>query len=405
MRRGRGTLRALALVLALLGAQTVAVAWPAYACGCGAMVPADQSRIGVNQETSAVRWDGHTEQIVMRLTVHGDAEEAAWIMPVPHRASVRLGESRLFDELAALTAPRPEERPYFWPRSGDWPFGDTDGAAAPPGAAAQGPGVDVVGRERLGPFDVARLAADDPDALRDWLRDNGFRLPPRVAGQLAPYVERNWEYVAVRLAPGKQQGSPDAANGGGAADGGDAAGNGGDGGAQNVRGRVLSGALQPLHLTFSSDRLVYPMRLSHAAREPQSLGLYILAPHRMETRDAIGGRTPEVTFADRLETADQPELVRELADGDVHLTALQQSFPEPEKITGDHVLRRAASDSPFHRTYDRDVLLRWGGVPAWTVTVGGALLLVLVVVVALLVRRGRRRNTPPRHPACPPCEA
>ncbi|WP_245980110.1 DUF2330 domain-containing protein [Streptomyces diacarni] len=397
-------MRALALVLALLGAQTVALAWPAYACGCGAMVPANQSRIGVNQETSAVRWDGRTEQIVMRLTVHGDAEEAAWIMPVPHRASVELGESRLFDELAALTAPRPEERPYFWPRSGDWPFEDTDGAAAPPGAAAQGPGVDVVGRERLGPFDVARLAADDPGALRDWLRGNGFRLPPRVADELAPYVERNWEYVAVRLAPSKQQDAPGAAGSGGTADGGGAAGEegaAGDGGAQDTGGDVLSGALQPLHLTFSSDRLVYPMRLSRAAREPQSLGLYVLAPHRMEPRDSIGGRTPEVTFADRLEAADQPELVRELADGDVHLTALRQNFPEPEKITGDHVLRRAASDRPFHRTYDQDVLLRWGGVPAWMVTVGGALLLVLVLVTALLVRRGRRRNAPPRYPVVP----
>ncbi|WP_369205373.1 DUF2330 domain-containing protein [Streptomyces sp. PU-14G] len=374
-------------MLALLGAQTVAVAWPAYACGCGAMVPADQSRIGVNQETSVVRWDGHTEQIVMRLTVHGDAAEAAWIMPVPHRASVKLGESRLFDELAALTAPRPQDRPYFWPRSGDWPFEGTDGAAAPPRASGQAPGVDVVGRQRLGPFDVARLAADDPGALRDWLRDNGFSLPRRVADQLTPYVERNWEYVAVRLAPGKKQNATDTADGGGARDTGP---------------RVLSGALQPLHLTFSSDRLVYPMRLSRAAREPQSLGLYVLAPHRMETRGAIGGRPPEVTFADVLEDADQPELVRELAGGDVHLTAFRQHFPEPEKITGDHVLRRAASDRPFHRTYDRDVLLRWGGVPAWMVTVGGALLLVLAAAVAVLAaRRGRRRHgsRPPFPPA------
>lgn len=36
----------------------------------------------------------------------------------------------------------------------------------------------VVGRQKLGPFDVARLTATDPDALGDWLSANGFSLRP-----------------------------------------------------------------------------------------------------------------------------------------------------------------------------------------------------------------------------------
>lgn len=377
--RRRGRLRALVVVLALWWAQVVAVAWPAYACGCGAMVPRDQARIGVDQETSAVRWDGHTEQIVMGLTVHGDAEEAAWVMPVPHRASVKLGDSALFDDLAGLTAPRPEERTHFLPRSGDWPFEGTDEVGAPRAAAQGGDGVDVVGSERLGPFDVARLSATDPDALRAWLHDNGFRLPRRLAGELRPYVEHKWEYVAVRLAPRRGTG---------------------DGGTRGGTGSRLSGALEPLHLTFASDRLVYPMRLSRAAKERQSLSLYVLARHRMEPRGPIGGSRPEVTFADLLRRADQPPSVRKLAGGDVHLTAVQQQFPEPGRITGDHVLRPAASDHSFHRTYDHDVLLRWAGVPAWMVTAGGLLLLILSAVTALTVSL-RRRRYGPRWPVLP----
>lgn len=194
--------RIAALLFALLVTQLGALVDPAYACGCGAMIPDGQSRIGVDRETSVVRWDGRTEQIVMRFSVGGDAHRAAWIMPVPSRATVQLGDGAMFDELRRLTLPEHRTRTYFWPRERDWPFSSNtgDSAGAPmPGAAA--PPVGVVGRERLGDFDVARLTATDPDALKNWLESNGFALPDRLATEVEPYVDQHWEYVAVRLAP------------------------------------------------------------------------------------------------------------------------------------------------------------------------------------------------------------
>ncbi len=50
-------------------------------------------------------WNGAREQTVTGLTVDGYAERAAWIMPVPHRATVRLGDPELVDQLAAATSP------------------------------------------------------------------------------------------------------------------------------------------------------------------------------------------------------------------------------------------------------------------------------------------------------------
>ncbi|KIF04391.1 hypothetical protein PL81_18975, partial [Streptomyces sp. RSD-27] len=126
--------RIVALLLALLAVQTASLIGPAYACGCGAMVPDEGSRIGVDRESSVVRWDGRTEEIAMRFTVGGDARRAAWIMPVPGRATVRLGNPGLFPELSALTRPERRTRTHFWPRGRDWPFsfGLTGGAAAAP---------------------------------------------------------------------------------------------------------------------------------------------------------------------------------------------------------------------------------------------------------------------------------
>ena len=352
----RGTHRILTTIVALLALQLGSLVAPAYACGCGAMIPTKDQLIGVDREESAVHWDGRTETVVMRFNVHGDARHAAWIMPVPSRAGVTLGDPELFDALDRLTEPEQRERHYFWPREGDWPFDRDygDGAGAPPPGAG---GVGVVGRERLGPFDVARLTATDPSALGDWLRTNGFELPERLTGALQPYVERRWEYVAVRLAPQQKD-------------------------------AVLQGELTPLRISFASPELVYPMRLSRLATTSQSLGLSILAAHRMEPRSPIGGDAPEVTFAGRIEP--EGPIAGLAGNRPLQLTVLEQEFPHPERIDDDHHLR-AVADTPYRRVEYTDRLLTvGGGIPAWLLTVGGGLLLAALATL-LAVRATRRR--------------
>ncbi|MGI5399354.1 DUF2330 domain-containing protein [Streptomyces sp. CA-135486] len=358
--------RILLVVAALLALQLGSLISPAYACGCGAMVPDRGSHMAVDRETSVVGWDGRTEQIVLRFTVDGNARKAAWIMPVPSRATVELGDRAVFDELETVSAPEHRTRHYFWPRAHDWPFSgsDTDGAAAaapPPGARAP---VGVVGRERLGDFDVARLTATEPGALRSWLEANGFQLPPGLATELKPYVAQKWEYVAVRLAP-------------------------------EAEGAMLRGTLDPLRLRFASDRLIYPMRLSRLAKNAQSLGLFVLAPHRMEPKSSIGGDAPEVTYAGKVPA--DGVLAGLAGGGQTFLTALDQRFPEPGRISGDHELRAAEADTPFRRVVYKDELLMAGGVPVWLLTVGGGLA-ALVGAALWRVRARRRRPVVPPPP-------
>jgi hypothetical protein len=46
----------------------------------------------------------------------------------------------------------------------------------------------VLCRQRIGPFDVTRLAANDPTALATWLADKGFPRPDGLDAELAPYI-------------------------------------------------------------------------------------------------------------------------------------------------------------------------------------------------------------------------
>jgi hypothetical protein len=310
----------------------------------------------------------------MSLTVSGDARTAAWIMPVPNRATVKLGDADVFERLDEETAPAYERREYFWPRSHDWPFDmfESDGTAGAGDAAPRSPGssVDVVGRERLGPFDVARLTATDSGALGDWLDENGFALPDRLDTALEPYVRQEWEYVAVRLAP-----------------------------EDTAAGLPLTGTLDPLHLAFASDEPVYPMRLSRLATTAQALDLYVLAEHRMEPGSSIGGDEPVVTFAGRIDGPAGPlgDLTR---GGTDFLTAVEQSFPQPGRISGDHTLRRTAADDTYRKVIYVDEMQTLWGMPEWLVWfgIGVAVLAIKAVAVAIVLIRNAKQQLPPVPP-------
>ncbi|WP_123029445.1 DUF2330 domain-containing protein [Mycolicibacterium stellerae] len=307
------------VVLVLAGLST-GIAAPAWACGCGAYIPSQQGA-SVVDERALIAWDGSREDILMALRVTGSSDSAAWVMPVPSAAQVSLGEAEAFTELGRLTAPRIEYRDSWWPTF-DWltAGGPSEGALAgsPPGA-----GVNVLDHQRIGPFDVTRLAAHDATALAKWLTDNGFPQPDGIDANLAPYVADQWETVAVKLAP--------------AAD-----------------GESLTGDLQPLRLSFASDRVIYPMRLSRSASTPQTVDLYVLAEHRMDpTSLPVTGNAPTLEFAGRIEGTDvSPALADFVSDG-AFLTRWNNVILEPEMIDGDYIFAQADADTAYQRVVYR----------------------------------------------------
>jgi hypothetical protein len=314
--------RPIAVVLVVLAAAVLFnVASPAWACGCGAYVP-DNPGSSVADERALIAWDGTGEDILMSLSVTGSSERAAWVMPVPSEARVSLGDTEAFEDLGRLTAPRIEYRDSWWPTIPwlVWAGAASDTAGAPAGA------VNVLGRQRLGPFDVTRLAGDNATALANWLKDNGFPYPDGLDDNLAPYVADGWEIVAIQLVPAEAGGS-------------------------------LSGALQPLRLSFASDTVVYPMRLSRSATVSQYIDLYVLAPHRMDPSAVpVAGDKPTLEFAGHIERSDSPALADFVGDA-AFLTRWKNTIFDPATIEGDYIFEQAPADTPFqqvvYRTRDR----------------------------------------------------
>ncbi|MFV2175263.1 DUF2330 domain-containing protein [Actinomadura sp. LOL_016] len=333
-----------------LASSTAAVAQPAWACGCGAMI-ADSS-VRISEETSIVRYDAaaRTEEIVMRLSAESSAKDAAWLFPTPSEATVELGERGWFEELDTLTEPRVVTRKVWFPD-----LGSGDGSSAGAAPSGRGGAVQVLGERDLGPFRVATLDADAPDALAGWLARNGYRLRPDLEKALGPYVEQGWKYVAVKLQPGA--------------------------------GASLTGELAPLRVAFSSDELVYPMRLSRLAENPQRLHLYVLGGHRVEQTT---GTRMRLAFAGRVtpEQVRSPRLRRFLGEGRF-MTELTDARIDPEQIVDDYRFTET-NDEPYRQVVYRQEVVRFLGMPAGWLMVFAAGALTVALGVMLLVRQRSR---------------
>ncbi|MFI5706764.1 DUF2330 domain-containing protein [Kribbella sp. NPDC051620] len=320
------------LGLALLG---VGVS-PAWACACGGYLPDAESRARVFGENALVRYDGGQEEIVLSMSVQGQSKKAAWIMPVPAAAKVELGDNDLFYRLQSITRPKVVTRKTYWPFRDLGIMGSRgDGA----GAQAPGSRVDVRQQMQLGPFQIARLSGSSGTAVTAWLRTNGYAAPASLAANLTPYLTEKWEIVAVKLAPKDD-------------------------------GTRMTGSTPPLRLTFTSPRIVYPMRLSKGATTAQTVTVYVAAPYRVDASTLPDPDVkPELLYAGRVADEDAPQL----ASPTTFLTAYSVTYREPSRITADFAFTQAANDDGFERvTYVTENHGLWSTL---AVVFGGLLLI------------------------------
>lgn len=330
----------------------VMAAGPVEACGCGAYIPREGDG-NVVEERALIRWDGQTEDIVMALSVQGSSTEAAWILPVPAQATVQLGEAELFDTLQALTAPRVEYRYGLFPSP---PLvGGADGSAG------SGPPVMLLEQQTLGPFEVSTLAATEAAALSDWLATNGYDFPPGLAEVLQAYVDQGWFYIAIRLTPG-------------------------------AAGEELSGELDPLHITFQTTELIYPMRATALANSLMPVYLYVLADHRVEKAQTFGDT--RVAFADWVEPAALPagSPLAPFVDRKLFLTKFEEQIWNPSQVNDDYVFTFTPEDEIYHEV-EIEYVYDIGGIPIFLI-LGGACLVGLALAAALggfLWRRQRQQ--------------
>jgi hypothetical protein len=294
-------------------------------------------------------------------------------MPVPSRPSLELGDNKVFGAIDAATGPeRVEETRYhlgFEPAEDDETVTADDGApASGAGGGATDSGVEVLDRRRLGSYEISTLAADDRDALIDWLDENGYDLPPDLAEGVDFYIDKGWLFTAAKVVADES-----------------------------------AGGLSPISVSFATREPVYPMYLSRAAPQPMELRLDIVASGRVD----LGGLGPVTRQPDReyekgeaaAEPAPEvmpgrgvtmrysgevPAPARPLAQGQPQMTSYR-AMVQPATINDDPRLTVSSDREEF-----RPKVIEVDDVYLGEYFIGAVVVLVLAAGAALIVVQRRR---------------
>lgn len=196
-------------------------------------------------QRAVILYGNSTEHLILSVSFQGDAEDFAWVIPVPDKPEIAVTDAELFWELSDFTT------------KGLPSGGGGYGFMCPGGAApSDQDGVDVIEEQVVGPYATAILSATNATALADWLNANGYIFPEDGEEIINEYIEKEWYFVATKINAVEE----------------------------DTGYALTEGAIEPIILSFASDEIIYPLRITSLstmdATSPEVL-LYVFTDHVM----------------------------------------------------------------------------------------------------------------------------
>ena len=258
--------------------------------------------------------DSRREDLILSVELRGGSE-AAWVVPIPSLPEVETARPEWFEQLSDMTKPIVEHRTETIYREAGGPITVGEKVKVE---------VEVVSREVVGVYDVSILSADKPDALVDWLNENGYAFPEEGEALLDAYMaEGGWYFVAARVLP-----------------------------EESAR---LNGDVHPLWFSFNTERPIYPMRLTSLVRGHIHVLIYVLADHRMEIPEHYFYTEFAGELSLRPLLPENADLVELLTHRRYYVTKLRQSSLIAQEATEDLYLEQAASNELYRKVvYETD---------------------------------------------------
>ncbi|MFO1477038.1 MAG: DUF2330 domain-containing protein [Verrucomicrobiota bacterium] len=258
---------------------------PFTALGDGMVIPATAfpAEIEIPDQCALIHFAEGTERLVIETRFSGPGTNFAWVVPLPSQPEIEPASTGLFPTLEHLCRPEITHKvPHYYVGAlivivvvwgiRQWARFETGAGAlillvllalllaalllpalatarARGGitAAAEAP-VTILDRRIVGVYETATVASTNPAALRHWLDENGYNLPPNADPVVADYVRQGWVFAAAKVRRDRQ--APE------------------------------TSVPHPLSFKFKTDRPVYPMRLTGLAGRPLTVELYVFGPTR-----------------------------------------------------------------------------------------------------------------------------
>jgi uncharacterized protein (TIGR03382 family) len=224
----------------------------AEACGCFAPPDPSVPIVQTGEQIAFAMKDGVVTAHI-QVQYAGEADEFAWLVPLPSQPTMSLGTDELFAQLVATTQPRYRlNREYYGscgfepPNFGGGPANDSAG-----GAEGADPDSPLVLRDTVGPYDYAVLRADSKEPMLTWLNENRFFVPAGTDTAVDPYIREGAFFLALKLRKGSDVGD-----------------------------------LQPVVLEYQADLPMIPIVLTSVAADPDmGILVWVLGEHRAIPRN------------------------------------------------------------------------------------------------------------------------
>lgn len=239
-------------------------------------------------QLAMIVFDDMVEKIIFQIDYEGDAEDFAWVIPVPAYPKLFSVEDEIFYELYQLTKITSPSN-----------FGCGWGAGYPAPGSEDGE-VHIWEENQVGIYHTTTLSASDPNSLVEWLNDNGYAFPTEGQEILNYYVQKNWFFVAMKIQ------SDEIVN----------------------NSEYYSGAIQPIGIMFFSDEIVYPLKISSLSTP--SWGTEVLVYTFSDERVTFPGATEEYNAIITPDQLKGYSILSGLIDETFILTKLRKTFTSEE---------------------------------------------------------------------------
>ena len=243
---------------------------------CGFYVARADAQLFNNKSEVIMVRDGRKMVITMSNDFKGNVKDFAMVVPVPvvlKENDIKVVRRELFEHFNAYSAPRLVE---YWDENPCIPTvlyesvttqesdnsfrGATKSMMKDESKKYK---VTIEAQYAIGEYDILILSALESNGLKQWLLDNGYKIPESAHEVLDPYIRSGLKFFVVKVNLEKQQSS------------------GFD-------------YLRPLQIKFESDRFMLPIRLGMAnANGNQDMIVYALTQSgRVETANYRTAQIP-----------------------------------------------------------------------------------------------------------------
>lgn len=182
------------------------------------------------EQKAIIFHENNAETLIVSSSFQGNAKDLVWIIPTPTKPEITKASEEVFTNVAKLARVQKD-------------YGYGYKAVMEAAGSAQTLGVVVIESKKVDYYDVKVLVATNSQDLVTWFNENNYEYPEEYGYVLDYYISKGWFFTAIKVSPEAQ-------------------------GATEVIQDFREGHATPVKLTFLTDKIVYPLKISSVDFDP-----------------------------------------------------------------------------------------------------------------------------------------